>query len=105
MERTTCSQHQIDLGKLKNLRPAFQREAGTVTAANASSLNDGAAALVLMSAARYFVFVVSAVFVIGSLIRLNLAVLPRSLHACTKSSFEKRNRCDLEIPEILEITI
>eukprot|EP00752_Nemacystus_decipiens_P012171 g10789.t1 len=42
----------IDLEKLKSLRPAFQREAGTVTAANASSLNDGAAALVLMSAAR-----------------------------------------------------
>ncbi|CAN0101949.1 unnamed protein product, partial [Ectocarpus sp. 13 AM-2016] len=41
----------IDLGKLKGLRPAFQREEGTVTAANASSLNDGAAALVLMSAA------------------------------------------------------
>ncbi|CAM9808172.1 unnamed protein product [Ectocarpus sp. 12 AP-2014] len=42
----------IDLGKLKGLRPAFQREEGTVTAANASSLNDGAAALVLMSAVR-----------------------------------------------------
>ncbi|CAM9813403.1 unnamed protein product [Scytosiphon promiscuus] len=42
----------VDLGKLKDLRPAFQREGGTVTAANASSLNDGAAALVLMSATR-----------------------------------------------------
>ncbi|CAM9683446.1 unnamed protein product [Pylaiella littoralis] len=40
----------IDLGKLKGLRPAFQPEGGTVTAANASSLNDGAAVLVLMSA-------------------------------------------------------
>ncbi len=47
--------HQIDLEKLKSLRPAFQRDAGTVTAANASSLNDGAAAMVLMSATRYFV--------------------------------------------------
>ena len=55
LKRATFSQYQIDLGKLKSLRPAFQREAGTVTAANASSLNDGAAALVLMSAARYFV--------------------------------------------------
>ncbi len=32
------------------LKPAFQRDGGTVTAANASGLNDGAAALVLMSA-------------------------------------------------------
>ncbi len=31
------------------LRPAFVRDGGTVTAANASGLNDGAAALVLMS--------------------------------------------------------
>lgn len=36
---------------LANLRPAFRQE-GTVTAGNASGLNDGAAALVLMSAAK-----------------------------------------------------
>ena len=41
----------INLGKLPSLRTAFKKE-GTVTAANASSLNDGAAALVLMSAER-----------------------------------------------------
>jgi len=35
--------------KLKQLRPAFGRE-GTVTAGNASSINDGAAALVVLSA-------------------------------------------------------
>jgi len=34
--------------KIPNLRPVFSKE-GTVTAANASTLNDGAAALVLMS--------------------------------------------------------
>ncbi len=34
--------------KLRNLRPAFSKE-GTVTAANASTINDGAAALVLVS--------------------------------------------------------
>jgi len=38
-----------DIGKLPALRPAFQKD-GTVTAGNASSLNDGAAALVLMAA-------------------------------------------------------
>jgi acetyl-CoA C-acetyltransferase len=38
-----------DIEKLGGLRPAFQKD-GTVTAGNASSLNDGAAALVLMEA-------------------------------------------------------
>ncbi len=35
---------------LSKLRPAFLRDGGTVTAGNASGINDGAAALVLMSA-------------------------------------------------------
>jgi acetyl-CoA C-acetyltransferase len=35
--------------KVKSLRPVFQKEGGTVTAANASTLNDGASAVVLMS--------------------------------------------------------
>uniref|UniRef100_A0A7S2HN88 Acetyl-CoA acetyltransferase n=2 Tax=Helicotheca tamesis TaxID=374047 RepID=A0A7S2HN88_9STRA len=39
----------VKLEKVSALKPAFQRENGTVTAANASSLNDGAAAMVLMS--------------------------------------------------------
>ena len=38
----------VKFDKIPTLSPAFQRE-GTVTAANASTLNDGAAALVLMS--------------------------------------------------------
>jgi acetyl-CoA C-acetyltransferase len=37
---------------LAKLRPAFLRDGGTVTAGNASGINDGAAALVLMSAAN-----------------------------------------------------
>lgn len=37
--------------KMAGLRPAFQKD-GTVTAANASKLNDGAAALIVMSAAE-----------------------------------------------------
>lgn len=40
-----------NLGTLASLRPAF-RPGGTVTAGNSSGLNDGAAALVLMSAER-----------------------------------------------------
>ncbi|MEQ9332169.1 acetyl-CoA C-acetyltransferase [Thalassobaculum sp.] len=35
---------------LTKLRPAFMRDGGTVTAGNASGINDGAAAMVLMSA-------------------------------------------------------
>lgn len=41
----------VDFGKITTLRPAFSKD-GTVTAANASTLNDGAAALVLMSAEK-----------------------------------------------------
>jgi acetyl-CoA C-acetyltransferase len=37
---------------IKDLRPAFIKDGGTVTAANASGINDGAAALVLMTAAE-----------------------------------------------------
>lgn len=39
----------VKMDKIPNLRPVFDKE-GTVTAANASTLNDGAAALILMSA-------------------------------------------------------
>lgn len=38
---------KADLNKIRQLRPAFSKD-GTVTAANASSISDGAAALVLM---------------------------------------------------------
>ncbi|PCJ93277.1 MAG: acetyl-CoA C-acyltransferase [Flavobacteriaceae bacterium] len=41
----------VKLDKIPNLRAAFSKE-GTVTAANASTINDGAAALVLMSAEK-----------------------------------------------------
>jgi len=41
-----------DINKLSKLSTAFQKEGGTVTAGNASSINDGAAALVVMSAAK-----------------------------------------------------
>lgn len=41
----------VFLDKIPNLRPAFSKD-GTVTAANASTINDGAAALVLMSAEK-----------------------------------------------------
>jgi acetyl-CoA C-acetyltransferase len=37
------------LDKMAGLKPAFQKEGGTVTAANSSKINDGAAALVIAS--------------------------------------------------------
>ncbi len=40
------------IDQLSKLRPAFDRENGTVTAGNASGINDGAAAVVLMTAAE-----------------------------------------------------
>ena len=42
--------HGTTIDVLTKLRPAFLKEGGTVTAGNASGLNDGAAALTLMSA-------------------------------------------------------
>ena len=43
--------HGVELEMLTKLRPAFEKD-GTVTAGNASGINDGAAATVLMSAAE-----------------------------------------------------
>ncbi|MEM9837213.1 MAG: acetyl-CoA C-acyltransferase, partial [Bacteroidota bacterium] len=42
---------RVKFDKIPNLRPAFSKT-GTVTAANASTINDGAAALVLVSEAK-----------------------------------------------------
>jgi acetyl-CoA C-acetyltransferase len=54
-EKTVVSEDDGPKGarpdKIPGLRPVFKKD-GTVTAANASSINDGAAALVLMSAER-----------------------------------------------------
>lgn len=41
----------VKFDKIPTLKPAFQKD-GTVTAANASTMNDGAAALILMSKAK-----------------------------------------------------
>lgn len=49
---TTINQDEepgkVDFAKISTLRPAFEKE-GTITAANASKINDGAAAVTLMS--------------------------------------------------------
>ena len=43
---------QLNIDKLKAIKPAFQPVGGTVTAPNASPLSDGAAAVVLVSEAK-----------------------------------------------------
>ncbi len=42
--------YKCNIEKISKLRPAFKKENGTVTAANSSSISDGAAAMLLMSA-------------------------------------------------------
>jgi len=42
----------LNIDKLKTVRPAFKSQGGTVTAANAAPINDGAAAVVLVSEAK-----------------------------------------------------
>ena len=46
--RTNTSARTPRIEDVAKLRPAFDPKAGTVTAANASGINDGAAALVVM---------------------------------------------------------
>ena len=48
---TNIRRHGVTLDAIAKLRPAFDKE-GTVTAANASGINDGAAAVVLMKASE-----------------------------------------------------
>ncbi len=52
VERDNGIRDDTSLEKLASLRPAFDRQHGTVTAGNSSGLTDGAAAVVLMSEAR-----------------------------------------------------
>ena len=52
VQRDEGPRAETDAASLAKLRPAFKREGGTVTAGNASSINDGAAAVVVMSEER-----------------------------------------------------
>ena len=49
VERDEGPRGDVSLEKLAKLRPAFKRDGGTVTAGNASSINDGAACLLVCS--------------------------------------------------------
>ena len=71
----------VTLESISKLRPAFDKE-GTVTAANASGINDGAAAVVLMKAAR------------GGQARQDAARPHRVLGACRRRSGDHGHRPD-----------
>jgi acetyl-CoA C-acetyltransferase len=49
VDRDEFIREGVAVASLAGLKPAFKRDGGTVTAGNASGLNDGAAALVVMS--------------------------------------------------------
>jgi acetyl-CoA C-acetyltransferase len=49
VDRDEFIREGVMVASLSGLKPAFKRDGGTVTAGNASGLNDGAAALVVMS--------------------------------------------------------
>jgi len=51
MDRDEGPRADVTLESLAKLKPAFKRDGGTVTAGNASSINDGAAALLICSEA------------------------------------------------------
>lgn len=50
VEKDEYIRHGATIEGMQKLRPVFQREGGSVTAANASGINDGAAGALLMSA-------------------------------------------------------
>ncbi len=52
IERDQCVRDDASLAALAELKPAFMPKIGTVTAGNSSPLNDGAAALLIMSEDR-----------------------------------------------------
>ena len=71
----------VTLESIAKLRPAFDKE-GTVTAANASGINDGAAAVVLMKASR------------GGQARQDAARPHRVVGACRRRSGDHGHRPD-----------
>lgn len=76
---------------LARLRPAFKREGGSVTAGNASSINDGAAALVVMSEekAKELGITPMATFVGGALGGVDPSIMGVGPIASTQKLFAK----------------
>ncbi|CAI9591229.1 unnamed protein product [Staurois parvus] len=103
---------KVDFSKFPKLKTVFQKDHGTVTAANASTLNDGAAALVLMTSeaakrlnitplARILAFADSAVEPIDFPIAPAYAI-PKVLSA---SGIKKNNVAMWEINEAFSVVV
>ena len=79
--------------KLAKLKPAFKRDGGTVTAGNASGINDGAAAFVIMSAEKAAELGVKPLFKIVSYAQKGLdpSIMGYGPVASTRAALEKAN--------------
>ncbi|MFI3169975.1 MAG: acetyl-CoA C-acetyltransferase [Faecalibacterium sp.] len=91
---------------LARLRPAFKREGGSVTAGNASSINDGAAALVVMSEekAKELGITPMATFVGGALGGVDPSIMGVGPIASTQKLFAKTGltMADMDLVEANE---
>ncbi len=91
---------------LARLRPAFKREGGSVTAGNASSINDGAAALVVMSEekAKELGITPMATFVGGALGGVDPSIMGVGPIASTTKLFNKTGltMADMDLVEANE---
>ncbi len=91
---------------LARLRPAFKREGGSVTAGNASSINDGAAALVVMSEekAKELGITPMATFVGGALGGVDPTIMGVGPIASTQKLFAKTGltMADMDLVEANE---
>jgi acetyl-CoA C-acetyltransferase len=98
-----------NIDKLPKLRPAFQKE-GTVTAGNASSINDGAAAVVLMSraeAAKRGLTILARIVAHGHHAQapewFTTAPAPAIANACRKAGWDPKNVDLWEINEAFAV--
>ncbi len=97
---------ESSLEVLAKLRPAFKRDGGTVTAGNASTINDGAAAVVLMAAEKAAELGVKPLVRVGAQAAAGLDpkyVLVAPIYsipkACAKAGIDPR---DIELHELNE---
>jgi acetyl-CoA C-acetyltransferase len=96
----------VTADSLSKLKPAFKPDGGTVTAANASGINDGAAAIIVMSAEKAKALGVKplARFVCGASAGVEPSIMGIGPVASTKKALEKASLTvdDLDLIEANE---
>lgn len=94
------------LESLQKLRPAFKKDGGTVTAANASGINDGAAAVIVMSEEKALALGITpmAVFAGGAWAGVEPSVMGIGPALSTQKLFEKTGKTmdDMDLIEANE---